>query len=448
MKKQWMRGILSILFCAMVVMLYPVQAKAASQSDRDAYRAVFDASYYYNTNPDVAAACGMDEEALFNHFVTFGVYEGRSASAEFNPQAYRQCYTDLQEAFGGDMAAYCRHYVSFGRAEGRCGSANGQVVVPTNYVTVSRETTPVAETTSEEKQTQEVATASEKNQTQETEQVVETTSKEEQTQDVEQIASNVAKKLEVEEPEQVADNTAKKSVAEETDNEPEQMAAEETDSEPEQVAVEETDNEPEQVADNMNKKSEQVTDAASQTQKQSANSGAQVVAQASVIESDVDMVGTAPEEVQTGVSQVIGTYTTMYEDNVSRAINVELAAQRINGVVVQPGGGFSFSDTILERTEANGYADGPIFVRGEEVIGIGGGVCQVSSTLYAAMVAAGLPATERHAHSMPVDYVPQDLDATIAGDYLDLKFDNTFSQPVMIQASAEGGILTVTLVLE
>ena len=424
MKKQWMRGILSILFCAMVVMLYPVQAKAASQSDRDAYRAVFDASYYYNTNPDVAATCGMDEEALFNHFVTFGVYEGRSASAEFNPQAYRQCYTDLQEAFGGDMAAYCRHYVSFGRAEGRCGSANGQVVVPTNYVTVSRETTPVAETTSEEKQTQEVATASEKNQTQETEQVVETTSKEEQTQDVEQIASNVAKKLEVEEPEQVADNTAKKSVAEETDNEPEQ------------------------VADNMNKKSEQVTDAASQTQKQSANSGAQVVAQASVIESDVDMVGTAPEEIQTGVSQVIGTYTTMYEDNVSRAINVELAAQRINGVVVQPGGGFSFSDTILERTEANGYADGPIFVRGEEVTGIGGGVCQVSSTLYAAMVAAGLPATERHAHSMPVDYVPQDLDATIAGDYLDLKFDNTFSQPVMIQASAEGGILTVTLVLE
>lgn len=424
MKKQWMRGILSILFCAMVVMLYPVQAKAASQSDRDAYRAVFDASYYYNTNPDVAAACGMDEEALFNHFVTFGVYEGRSASAEFNPQAYRQGYTDLQEAFGGDMAAYCRHYVSFGRAEGRCGSANGQVVVPTNYVTVSRETTPVVETTSEEKQTQEVATASEKSQTQETEQVVETISEEEQTQEVEQVASNVAKKLEVEEPEQVADNTAKKSVAEETDNEPEQ------------------------VADNMNKKSEQVTDAASQTQKQSANSGAQVVAQASVIESDVDMVGTAPEEVQTGVSQVIGTYTTMYEDNVSRAINVELAAQRINGVVVQPGGGFSFSDTILERTEANGYADGPIFVRGEEVIGIGGGVCQVSSTLYAAMVAAGLPATERHAHSMPVDYVPQDLDATIAGDYLDLKFDNTFSQPVMIQASAEGGILTVTLVLE
>ena len=80
--------------------------------------------------------------------------------------------------------------------------------------------------------------------------------------------------------------------------------------------------------------------------------------------------------------------------------------------------------------------------------GTGGGVCQVSSTLYAAMVYAGLPATERHAHSLPVDYLPAGLDATIAGSYLDLKFTNTFSQPLLIQASANGGTLTVTLVLQ
>ena len=72
----------------------------------------------------------------------------------------------------------------------------------------------------------------------------------------------------------------------------------------------------------------------------------------------------------------------------------------------------------------------------------------MSSTLYAAMVDAGLKATERHAHSMPVDYVPQNLDATIAGDYLDLKFTNTFSQTLLIEAQAENGTLTVTLVLE
>ena len=67
---------------------------------------------------------------------------------------------------------------------------------------------------------------------------------------------------------------------------------------------------------------------------------------------------------------------------------------------------------------------------------------------YIAIIYAGLPATERHAHSLPVDYLPAGLDATIAGSYLDLKFTNTFSQPLLIQASANGGTLTVTLVLQ
>ena len=119
-------------------------------------------------------------------------------------------------------------------------------------------------------------------------------------------------------------------------------------------------------------------------------------------------------------------------DNIPRATNVALAAQRINGTVVQPGGSFSFSNTILPRTSANGYVTAPIYVSGKKGTGTGGGVCQVSSTLYAAMVYAGLPATERHAHSLPVDYLPAGLDATIAGSYLDLKFTNTFSQPLLI----------------
>ena len=136
------------------------------------------------------------------------------------------------------------------------------------------------------------------------------------------------------------------------------------------------------------------------------------------------------------------------DSHIPRATNVALAAQRINGTVVQPGGSFSFSNTILPRTSANGYVTAPIYVSGKKGTGTGGGVCQVSSTLYAAMVYAGLPATERHAHSLPVDYLPAGLDATIAGSYLDLKFTNTFSQPLLIQASANGGTLTVTLVLQ
>ncbi|MCI5874342.1 MAG: VanW family protein [Clostridiales bacterium] len=294
-KKQWVFGLIGMLLCAAMVLLQPTEIKAATKAERNAYRAVFDADYYYNTYPDVAATIGNNGEALLNHFVTFGVGEGRSASAAFNPQAYRARYADLQQAFGNDMAAYCRHYVNYGKQEGRNGSADGQAFV--------------------------------------------------------------------------------------------------------------------------------ATDAQSSTQ--------------------------ATQTTGQNVSgNVIASYTTSYEDDVPRVTNVELAARRINGVVVQPGGNFSFSATILPRTAANGYVQAPIYVSGKTGVGTGGGICQVSSTLYAAMVNAGLPATERHAHSLPVDYLPAGLDATIAGNYMDLKFTNTFSQPLLIQAYAEGGTLTVTLVLQ
>lgn len=301
-RKQWMFGMIGMLFCLMAAFVQPTEVKAATQAEKSAYRAVFDADYYYSAYPDVAAAVGRNEEGLFNHFVTFGVNEGRSGSAEFNPQAYRQRYEDLQQAFANDMAAYCRHYVNFGRAEGRNGRADGQTIVTS---------VPAGNQTQQE------------------------------------LQQNL----------------------------------------------------------------------------------------------------TQPAESRTS-GNAIGSCTTSYEDNVPRAINVELAAQRINGIVVQPGENFSFSATILPRTAANGYVVAPIFLGGQKAMGTGGGICQVSSTLYAAMVYAGLPATERHAHSLPVDYLPQGLDATIAGNYKDLKFTNTFSRPLLIQASAEGGSLSVTLVLQ
>lgn len=133
-RKQWMLGVLSILFCAMITLVDPVRTEAASQTDRSAYNEVFDASYYYSAYPDVAAAFGMNEKALFEHFVNHGVREGRSGSAEFNPQVYRQNYSDLQAAFGDDMAAYCRHYVRYGRAEGRSAGGSGQVSVPAGTI--------------------------------------------------------------------------------------------------------------------------------------------------------------------------------------------------------------------------------------------------------------------------------------------------------------------------
>lgn len=145
------------------------------------------------------------------------------------------------------------------------------------------------------------------------------------------------------------------------------------------------------------------------------------------------------------VSTLLGSYATAYSVNSSRATNIAVAASRINGVVVQPGESFSFSRTILPRTAANGYVEAPTIVNKKYVPGTGGGICQVSSTLYAAMITAGLPATERHPHSLKVAYIPEGMDATISGTSLDLKFTNTFAEPIVIQASADQGTLTVSI---
>lgn len=144
-------------------------------------------------------------------------------------------------------------------------------------------------------------------------------------------------------------------------------------------------------------------------------------------------------------STLLGSYSTNYDANISRAVNVALAASRINGIVVQPGESFSYNQAILPRTAANGYVKASMIVNKKYVLGTGGGICQVSSTLYAAMLTAGLPATERHPHSLKVHYIPEGMDATISGNTLDLKFTNIFSYPIQIQAAADNGTLTVSI---
>lgn len=144
----------------------------------------------------------------------------------------------------------------------------------------------------------------------------------------------------------------------------------------------------------------------------------------------------------------LGSYTTRYTDGVPRAVNVGIAAAGINGVKVAPGAEFSFTNTIPARTVENGYKEATVFVNKEKVKGLGGGICQVSSTLYACMKTVGLAATERHPHSLPVDYLPEGWDATISGQSVDLKFVNTYSTPLMIAAQADHGKLTVSLYLE
>lgn len=141
----------------------------------------------------------------------------------------------------------------------------------------------------------------------------------------------------------------------------------------------------------------------------------------------------------------IASFSTQYNTEEDRATNVELAAQRIDGIVIQPGTSFSFSNSIMSRTTENGYVVAPSFASGRVVSSVGGGICQVSSTLYVAMTLSSIPATERYAHSLAVDYVPKGLDSAIVEGVKDLRFKNLYDYPIRIDSSAENGTLTVAI---
>lgn len=149
------------------------------------------------------------------------------------------------------------------------------------------------------------------------------------------------------------------------------------------------------------------------------------------------------------LDSVLGKYTTTYESSTeARKKNIETAAKKINGVSVLPGESFSCYETLKPITKENGYAVASSYENGKIVSSVGGGVCQVSSTLYNAILGAELKVTERHAHSMTVSYVDLSRDAAIAGDYYDLCFTNNLDHPVVIHATAKDGRLTFEIIGE
>lgn len=142
----------------------------------------------------------------------------------------------------------------------------------------------------------------------------------------------------------------------------------------------------------------------------------------------------------------LGTYSTNFgSSSASRANNVRLATNRINGTELMPGEEFSYDKTILSRTSANGYMPAGVYVGNKSDVGMGGGICQPSSTLYAAALYANLEIVERHNHSLPVSYLPSGMDATIAEGYLDLRIKNNTNYPIKIVSSAEGGVCTFSI---
>ncbi|MCL2371947.1 MAG: VanW family protein [Defluviitaleaceae bacterium] len=129
----------------------------------------------------------------------------------------------------------------------------------------------------------------------------------------------------------------------------------------------------------------------------------------------------------------------------NRATNISRAAETINGKTVQPGETFSYNETVGPTIEKRGYKKDIIFVDGEKKEGVGGGVCQVSTTLFNAAESAGLEILERHDHSRPVTYAPTGKDAATSYGGIDFKFKNNKLFPIKIIATADNGKITVSL---
>jgi vancomycin resistance protein YoaR len=140
----------------------------------------------------------------------------------------------------------------------------------------------------------------------------------------------------------------------------------------------------------------------------------------------------------------LGEYTTQFTaGNKNRTQNIHLASKTINGTVLMPGEIFSFNEKVGPRTASRGYQNAPVIFKGELVDGLGGGICQVSSTIYNAILLSNLNIVERINHSIPSTYVPKGRDATVSYGVLDFKFQNILSQPIYVESFIRGNLLTV-----
>lgn len=162
----------------------------------------------------------------------------------------------------------------------------------------------------------------------------------------------------------------------------------------------------------------------------------EVTGNVEVVEADIKA------SVLATVNNKISTFTTHYSAGPS-GTNLQIAAKNIDNSLVMPGETFSTEKAIGPTTIENGFVEANTYVGGEVVPGVGGGVCQVASTLYNTMLRAGIIPTERLNHMMKVSYVPIGLDATLADNLIDLKFVNDFEYPVVIHSYASNGSLTI-----
>ena len=142
----------------------------------------------------------------------------------------------------------------------------------------------------------------------------------------------------------------------------------------------------------------------------------------------------------------LGTYTAYQASGTNRATNLKLACKALDGTILYPGDTFSYNKCLGERTKEKGYKPAASYVNGKTVESYGGGICQPSSALYYCTLLADLEIVQRACHSYPSSYVPLGLDATVDWNGPDFKFKNNTDFPIRIDAKADGGSVTVTLV--
>lgn len=198
--------------------------------------------------------------------------------------------------------------------------------------------------------------------------------------------------------------------------------------------------------ENMNKKDDLNSSSITDSSKSSDNSSK--LDNSNTAENNTPETAIPKETQKPPVETQIATYTTtLYDKEKTRIENINLAISKLNGVIIENGAEFSFNNTIGPMDEKSGFKKATGFDgNGKKIKISGGGICQISSTLYNCALISGFQITERHPHSRRVYYVPKDKDATILYSSLDLKFINNSGSKVRIDASCTDSTVTITLI--
>ncbi len=150
------------------------------------------------------------------------------------------------------------------------------------------------------------------------------------------------------------------------------------------------------------------------------------------------------EEVES-IDTILAQFSTSFNDSTSRGSNIHVAGESTSDILLMPGDMFSYNRATGARTWNNGYKSAPIIVGGRVVNGEGGGVCQVSTTIYNAALLSGLKIDEVHNHTIPSRYAPRGRDASVSYGYTDLKFTNPFNHPIYIKNIVGNGAITTKI---